>query len=158
MHHRDSIESIAPSHHQTRDSFCSLRQTRADSHRRTGSTSPRWLTAALLTTALLSAACASTRINQVLADPSRYRDSDVRISGSVVDSFSIADRGAYRIGDDSGQLWVVSSRGVPRKGARVTVKGRIRQGFDLGSLGDLVNLPAGASGLVMVESSRQAAP
>jgi hypothetical protein len=42
-------------------------------------------------------------------------------------------------------------------GARVTVKGTIRDGFNLGSLGDRVKLPAGVdSGLVMMASSHKA--
>ena len=77
--------------------------------------------------ALVSMACASTHINRILADPSHYGDRQVRVSGSVVDSYSFANRGAYRLGDESGQLWVVSDRGVPRKGARVTVQGTIRE-------------------------------
>ena len=110
---------------------------------------------ALLT--LASGACATRSVNQILADPSRYRDREVRVSGSVVESYSFASRGAYKIGDGTGQLWVVSDRGVPRKGARVTVKGTIREGFNLGSLGGRINLPAGlGSGLVMMESSHKA--
>jgi len=107
--------------------------------------------------ALAATACASTSVNRILADPSRYRDREVRVSGSVVDSYSFANRGAYRIGDESGQLWVVSDTGVPRKGARVTVQGTIREGFNLGSLGDRINLPAVGSGLVLMESSHKAA-
>ena len=111
----------------------------------------------LAVSALMSASCASTSINRVLADPSRYRDREVRLSGAVVDSYSLANRGAYRIDDDTGQLWVVSETGTPRKGARVTVKGTIREGFNLGSLGDRINLPAGiGSGLVLMETSHKA--
>jgi len=117
---------------------------------------PRVAVAALALGALVSTACASTHINQILADPSRYRDREVSVSGSVVDSYSFANRGAYRLGDESGQLWVVSDQGVPRKGARVTVQGTIREGFNLGSLGDRVNLPAIGSGLVLMESSHKA--
>ena len=107
--------------------------------------------------ALGSAACATTRIDRILADPSHYRDRQVRVSGSVVDSYSFANRGAYRLGDESsGQLWIVSDRGAPRTGARVTVEGTIREGFNLGALGDRMNLPAGLSGLVMMESSHKA--
>lgn len=107
--------------------------------------------------ALLSSACAARSVNQILADPSRYRDREVRVSGSVVESYSFASRGAYQIEDRSGKLWVVADRGVPRKGAHVTVKGTIREGFNLGSLGDRIDLPAGlASGLVLMESSHKA--
>ena len=113
------------------------------------------VTAILLSSALWSAACATRTINQVLADPSRYRDREVQLSGAVVDSYSLANRGAYRIDDETGQLWVVSDTGAPRTGARVTVRGTIREGFNLGSLGDLIKLPVGA-GLVLVESSHEA--
>jgi membrane protein implicated in regulation of membrane protease activity len=118
----------------------------------------RFVGAAILAgTALVSAACASKTINHVLADPSRYRNRQVQLSGAVVDSYSLANRGAYRIDDDTGQLWVVSETGTPRKGTRVTVKGTIREGFNLGSLGDRINLPPGVGqGLVLMESSHTA--
>jgi hypothetical protein len=113
----------------------------------------RWIGFAVLSLALTSA-CASSTVNKVLADPSHYRNRDVRLSGSVVDSYSFANRGVYRIGDETGDLWVVSDRGVPRKGARVSVKGRIQEGFNAGSLLDRIALPAGfGSGLVLIESS-----
>ena len=113
--------------------------------------------AALSVSALASAACASRTVNQVLADPSRYRDREVQLSGAVVDSYSFVNRGAYRIDDGTGQLWVVSDKGVPRTSARVTVKGTIREGFNLGSLGGRINLPQGiGSGLVLMESSHKA--
>jgi hypothetical protein len=113
--------------------------------------------AAGLVAVCLSAACATTSINKVLADPSRYRNNDVTISGAVVDSFSVADHGAYRIEDKTGQLWVVSTKGVPRTGARVSVTGTIRDAYDLGNLAGRINLPSAvASGLVMVESSHKA--
>ena len=104
--------------------------------------------ALLFSGALLAAGCATKSIDRVLADPTRYRDRQVQISGEVVDSYSVLGRGAYRVRDDSGQLWVVSDRGVPRDGARVKVKGTIREPFNLGGLG--ANLPAGAGGAVMM--------
>ena len=110
----------------------------------------------LALSSLGAGACASKTINQVLANPSRYRTRQVRLSGSVVDSYSFANRGAYRIEDRTGQLWVVSDRGTPRTGARVTVKGTILDGFNLGSLGNRIPLPAIGSGLVLMESSHRA--
>jgi hypothetical protein len=116
------------------------------------------LTAAIIAvTTLLTAACASTTINRILADPAKYRDKDVRLSGTVADSYSLANRGVYKLDDESGQIWVVSDRGVPRRGARVKVTGRVREGFNLGSLGDQIRLPqAIGSALVLMESSRDA--
>lgn len=116
----------------------------------------RPLLAALLIAGLAATGCART-INHVLADPSRYRDREIRLSGEVRDSYSIADRGAYRIDDRTGQLWVVSDHGVPRTGARVTVRGTIREGFNLGMLANRLRFPPGiGSGLVLVESSHRA--
>ena len=111
----------------------------------------------LSVTALVSAACAARTVNQVIADPSRYRNREVTLSGTVVDSYSLVNRSAYRIDDGTGPLWVVSDNGVPRKSARVDVKGTIREGFNLGSLGDRINLPSAVgSGLVLIESSHKA--
>ena len=106
---------------------------------------------------MLSAACGALTVNQINTDPSRYRNRDVTLSGEVIDSYSFLNRGAYRIDDGTGQLWVVSDKGVPRKSARVTVKGKVREGYNLSSLGDRVNLPMGlGSGLVLTESSHRA--
>jgi len=90
-------------------------------------------------------------------DPSRYRNRQVTIAGRVVDSVSLGGRGAYRVEDRTGSLWVISDVGVPRTGARVKVKGRILDAFNVGVFGGRVNLPGGlASGLVMQETSHKA--
>ena len=114
--------------------------------------SRRSLQAAVLAIALTAAGCATKSIDRVLADPTRYRDRQVQIAGEVVDSYSLLGRGVYRVRDSSGQLWVMSDRGVPRDGARVKVKGTVREAINLGGLG--ANLPAGVSGgVMMVEDS-----
>lgn len=119
--------------------------------------SSRFTALVLAGVALVGSAACATSINRVLADPSRYRNREVKISGEVADSYSIAERGVYRVRDGSAQLWVVSERGVPRNGARVSVKGTIREGFNLGALGNRINLPPGVgSGLMMVERSHKA--
>jgi hypothetical protein len=114
------------------------------------------LLAMLAVSTMLLSGCAMKTINQIVADPSHYRNRDVRVSGAVVDSYSVADRGAYRIDDGTGQIWIVSDRGVPRTSARVTVTGRIREGFNTGARGDRIPFPPGtASGLVLMESSHK---
>jgi len=111
----------------------------------------------LVVTAVVSTACATRTINQVLADPGRYRNKEVKLAGSVVDSYSLLGNGAYQLDDTTGRLWIVSNTGVPRQGARVTVKGTVREGFNLGSLGDRLKLPPAVSaGIVLMESSHKA--
>lgn len=108
---------------------------------------------ALISVVFLSS-CA-TSLARVTADPSRYRNREVTVSGRVVTSASLLGRGFYRIEDNSGSLWVVSSFGVPRQGSRVRVTGRIQDGFDASILGGM-SLPAGlSSGVVMVETSHR---
>lgn len=106
---------------------------------------------------LLTAGCATKTINHILADPSRYRTNEVALKGTVVDSYSVMDRGAYQISDGTGRLWILSSHGVPRTGATVKVIGRVREGANLGNAGGRINLPPGiAAGIVLVESSHTA--
>ena len=112
--------------------------------------------AALLTLALglsFGAACAQS-IQRVTADPSRYRDREVTISGRVLDSYSVAGRGAYHVEDDTGRIWVVSEHGVPAKGARVKTRGTVREGFNLGALGNLIKLPNNV--VILVEREHRA--
>jgi hypothetical protein len=106
---------------------------------------------------LLTAGCATKSINHILADPSRYRNNEVTLKGTVVDSYSIMDRGAYQISDGTGRLWILSSHGVPRTGASVKVSGTVREGANLGNAGGRINLPPGiAAGIVLVETSHTA--
>jgi membrane protein implicated in regulation of membrane protease activity len=113
--------------------------------------------AMLVLTAVMSAACGARTINKVLADPGHYRNKSVKLTGAVVDSYSVVGRGAYQLDDNTGRLWIVSDNGVPRKGARVQVTGTVREGFSLGSLGDRLKLPtAVGAGIVLVEESHKA--
>lgn len=98
--------------------------------------------------------CATRSINDILADPSRYANKDVTVKGEVTQSVSVLGHGSYKIEDGSGSLWVVSTKGVPRKGARVEVTGKIR---DVADLGGVLKLPdVVGSGLVMTESKHKA--
>ncbi len=109
---------------------------------------------ALIALILFLAACEQKTIKQIMAEPDRYASHEVGITGRVVRSYSVLGRGAYEVDDGTGRLWVVSERGVPRSGARVAVKGKIKDGFDLGSI---VRLPDPIrSGLVMIESAHRA--
>jgi hypothetical protein len=110
--------------------------------------------AVLVTAAAATVACGGKSINHVLSDPSRYHDREVTISGRVVDSYSVARQGVYLIEDGTGQLWIASDRGVPRPGARVTVRGTIREAFNIGRLGRNVRLPV--NGVLMLERSHRA--
>jgi hypothetical protein len=98
--------------------------------------------------------CATKSINRIMAEPSRYANRDVTVHGTVTKSASVLGHGTYQIDDGTGTLWVVSKKGVPRKGARVKVTGKIRDVVDLGSV---IHLPSEVgSGLVMTETKHKA--
>jgi hypothetical protein len=108
----------------------------------------------LILLALAMAGCEQKTINQVKAEPDRYANREVAVVGTVTRSISVLGKGAYEIEDETGKLWVVAKSGVPREGARVMAKGKIRDGFNLGSL---VKLPEPiSSGLVMIEKEHRA--
>ncbi len=112
------------------------------------------LLAAAVLWILAMTGCEQKTINEIRADPARYANKDVSVVGTVTRSYSLLGRGAYEVEDGTGKLWVVSDKGVPREGARVGVKGTIRDGFNLGSI---VKLPeAISSGLVMIEKEHKA--
>jgi hypothetical protein len=101
--------------------------------------------------------CGAKSINQVLADPAKYRNQNITVHGTVDESASVMGRGAYRISDAGQSLWVVTSGGAPRKGARVNVTGHLQEGYDLSGLGNIIKIPGPVqSGLVLVESSHKA--
>lgn len=111
--------------------------------------------------ALAVSGCATKTVNDVMADPSRYADRNITLKGAVVESYSVAGNGFYRLEDPTGKLWIFSNRGVPRRGAYVQVKGKVKDGFDLTSVTDFLSLPEPIrerieSGLLLIESSHKA--
>lgn len=103
---------------------------------------------------LLGTGCTHMTVNRLLAEPNRYANRDVTLHGDVIKSASVLGHGAYQLDDGTGTIWVVSNRGVPRQGARVKVKGRVRDVVDLGRLIPLP--PEVGSGLVMQEKEHRA--
>ena len=82
--------------------------------------------------ALFATACPErTSIADIEANPSKYGNKEIAIAGTVKDSYGIAipgtnlKGGAYKVDDGTGSFWVVSRDGVPSKGAKVGVKGRV---------------------------------
>jgi hypothetical protein len=99
--------------------------------------------------------CAGTTISRILAEPQRYTHrGDVRLSGDVTESMSFLGHGAYKLDDGTGTIWVISNHGVPRRGARVKVSGKIRDVVDIGTV---IRLPEQiGSGLVMTDATHHA--
>ena len=97
-----------------------------------------WLRKSFFLSAILSAvltltACPSkTTIAKINQDPGRYRDKEVGLIGTVTDSYGVMGNGVYEVDDGTGRIWVVTKRGVPSRGSRVGVSGRVYTGLQFG--------------------------
>src|SRR5579885_3185717 len=60
--------------------------------------------ACLAMAAILLAGCGSVKIARINADPSRYRNHTVRVTGVVVNSMGAFGTGGYEIEDDTGRI------------------------------------------------------
>jgi len=91
---------------------------------------PLMLVAAML---LLTGCPPSTKISDIEKDPAKYANKDVTIAGRVSTSYGALGSGMFQIDDGSGTMWVYSQNyGVPGNGNKVSVTGRISQGFSFG--------------------------
>jgi hypothetical protein len=81
--------------------------------------------------ALLLSACGSVKIGRINADPSRYRNQTVRVTGTVVNSVGLLGAGGYQVEDNTGRIYVISRSGVPSRGSRVTVTGKVTPGAEV---------------------------
>jgi hypothetical protein len=101
--------------------------------KRNSCTSRLLLSLIVLASVVLSAGCNETRISAINSDPARYMSRDVIIAGQVINSFGVANQGAFELDDGTGRLWVWSSGfGVPGQGSRVVVTGRVQAGVAIG--------------------------
>ena len=95
------------------------------------------LVALVLTLGLAASACAAraANIGEVKFNPGRYVDKTVSIEGVVTESWGIplVPYKMYKIDDGTGEITVVSRDDrVPSKGARVRVKGEVKNIATLG--------------------------
>ncbi len=93
-------------------------------------------------------------IGEIEANTAKYLGKKVTIAGTVETGYGISlpqilirngSGGTYKIDDGTGEIWVVTQRGVPQKGARLKVKGKIQNG---------VTIDGRNYGLVLYEDDR----
>lgn len=103
---------------------------------------------AMFAAALLLTACPNkTTISDINADPGKYQNKEVGLIGTVTDSYGALGKGVYELDDGTGRIWVATTRGVPARGSRVGVSGRVYSGVQFG---------ARNYGLGLKEENRQA--
>jgi hypothetical protein len=81
--------------------------------------------------AILLAGCAPMTIGRINADPSRFQNRTVRVTGTVTNSVGMMGKGGYQLEDNTGRIYVISGKGVPSRGSHVTVTGRVSPGAEV---------------------------
>ena len=88
----------------------------------------------------------------MLADPQKYADREVSLRGDVTRSVGLLGNGAFELDDGTGRIWVVSRRGLPRRGAHVRADGHLK---DFVNVGGILPLPKEVgAGVVLIERER----
>jgi len=73
-------------------------------------------------------------IGTVLGDLRTYDGQVVTVAGRVTETVNLLGFKTYQLKDDSGEIMVVTDRGLPNKGDEVTVTGFVSEMFNLGGV------------------------
>jgi DNA/RNA endonuclease YhcR with UshA esterase domain len=108
------------------------------------------LACALLSAVLLAGCASAVRIAEIKTDPGRYSHKTVSVKGTVTSSYgvSLVPVQLYNVDDGTGEIAVLarSAHGIPAKGARVKVTGK---------LADVASIGGRSIGLHIDEQSRK---
>ena len=85
----------------------------------------------LLAMVALLTACGSVKIGRINADPTRYQNRVVHVTGTVTNSVGVLGTGGYQLEDETGKIYVLSRTGVPSRGSRVNVTGVVSPGVQV---------------------------
>jgi hypothetical protein len=89
-----------------------------------------------LAAVLLLAGCATPApqrtIADVVADPARYGDEVVELSGNVIDAMGLFSVGLYTLSDGTAEIQVMTTSGLPAAGTKLTVRGTVSSGVTFG--------------------------
>ena len=85
---------------------------------------------------LLMAACGpktvSLPIGDIVKDPGRYGEQPVELEGEVTGAVGLLSIGVFTLSDSSGEISVLTGKGLPAVGARVKVRGEVLSGITIG--------------------------
>ena len=74
----------------------------------------------------------STTIGKILSNPRDYVEKELTISGTVTERFSLFVVKYFILQEPSGEITVVSDKPLPAVGAKIRVKGHVKEGVSLG--------------------------
>lgn len=80
----------------------------------------------------------ATPVGDVLAHPEKYDGKVVSVKGTVKGSANLMLVKGYSLGDEKGQLVVITDKNVPNPGTSMVVRGKVHQAFSIGGKNLLV--------------------
>jgi hypothetical protein len=88
----------------------------------------------LLICILSAAGCSPTKIGDILDDPAQFEGTEVDVKGTVGGTvwFALLERGAYQVGDGTGNIWIITNQPPPKEGDSVSVRGTVQSAITLG--------------------------
>jgi hypothetical protein len=86
---------------------------------------------ALFSLLVVLSACGSIKIARINADPSRYANRTVTVTGKVVNSVGVLGTSGYQLEDNTGRIYVLSRSGIPSRGSVVKVTGTVSPGVQV---------------------------
>jgi hypothetical protein len=92
----------------------------------------RFVLAALLLLVGCAKPAPELTIADVLADPARFEEQTISLSGEVTDAAGLFNVGLYTLKDATGEIRVTTAKGLPATGTKLTVRGSIQSGVTLG--------------------------
>lgn len=83
---------------------------------------------------VLVAGCSSTKISDISDDFPQYEAKEVTVKGTVGKTIwsVLLEKGAFQVGDGSGNIWVITSQPPPQEGEEITTSGTVQAAFQLG--------------------------
>jgi hypothetical protein len=74
----------------------------------------------------------TTPIHKILGDPRAYDGKTIKVSGEVTQVFSLVFVKYFKVRDATGEITVVTERPLPKVGAKIKVKGSVKEAFSIG--------------------------
>ncbi len=99
------------------------------------------VTISLFFSLFLFSACdriTTTSIGKILDNPRDFEGKKVTVSGEVTEVFSLIILKYFVLKDETGEIVVVTSKSLPRKGARLSAKGVVEEAFSIGDQQSIV--------------------
>ncbi len=81
---------------------------------------------------------ACTPIGKLLENPAEFENKIITIRGEVADRMALLAVKYYILKDNTGEIKVVTKRALPAKGIKLSVKGKVKAIFAIGSEQEIV--------------------